>query len=138
MKEVFIMEMQYRLNQEKLLSEHRLNQEILIHCIARLNKKINMLYGKTIKRHAEMQEYQKLNDSSYVLYLQNEIDDYTREQDHLKKKRQSILHVAMSAYRLSLDDVKELIKKADIDKFPTYKTIDNIVEMIECVDYSLL
>ena len=46
MKEVDIMEMQYRLNQERLLAEHKLNLEILVHCIARLNKKINMLYGR--------------------------------------------------------------------------------------------
>lgn len=130
------MEMQYRLNQEKLLSEHRLNQEILIHCIARLNKKINMLFGKIKKAENTMNNHNY--HPAYTQSLQSQIDDYTREQYQLKKKRQSILHVVMSAYRLSLDDVKKLIKKADQEKFPTYKTIDNIVEMIECMDYSLL
>lgn len=139
MKVVIIMEMQYRLNQEKLLADHKLNKEIMIHSIARLNKKINILYGKKIKRQAEIQRYQKIdNGEGYILYLQNEIDDCTREQDQLRKKRQSILHVVMSAYRLSFEEVKIMLKQADKEKFPTYKTIDNIVDMINSVDYSLL
>ena len=100
------MEMQYRLNQERLLAEHKLSQEILIHCIARLNKKINMLYGKTIKRQAHLQRYPKNDISGYALLLQNEIDDYIAEQNRIKSKRQTILHLLMNAYRLSLDDMK--------------------------------
>ena len=139
MKVVIIMEMQYRLNQEKLLADHKLNKEIMIHCIARLNKKINMLYGKKIKRQAEIQRYQKIdNGEGYILYLQNEIDDCNREQDQLIKKRQTILYVVMSAYRLSFEEVKIMLRQADKEKFPTYKTIDNIVDMINSVDYSLL
>lgn len=132
------MEMQYRLNQERLLAEHKLNQEILAHCIARLNKKINMLYGKTIKRQAELQRYKKYKDSGYALLLQNEIDSLNVEQNQIKDKRKPILHLLMKAYRLSLDDVKQLIRQADAEKLPTYKTIDDVVDMIECFDFSLV
>lgn len=92
-----------------------------------------MLYGRITKRQTEIQKY---IGSSYGLYLQNEIDDYINEQNILKNKRKPILHLLMKAYRLSLDDVKQLLQQADKDKFPTYKTIDNIVDMIECYDFS--
>lgn len=127
------MEIQYRLNQEQLLSQHKLNKEILIHSLARLNKRINTLYGNIIKRQAKLKYY---NGLSYGLYIQNEIDNYTNELNRLKDKSKPILHLIMKAYRLSLDDVKQLLKQSDKEKFPTYKTIDNIVNMIECFDYS--
>lgn len=133
MKEVDIMEMQYRLNQERLLAEHKLNQEILVHCIARLNKKINMLYGRIKKIQIEMQSYK---GSSYESYLQNKSDAYIAEQNRIKNKRQPILHLLMKAYRLSLDDVKQLLRQANNENFPTYKTIDDIVDMIKCCDFS--
>ena len=135
-KEVIILEMKYRLNQERLLSEHKLNKEILIHSLARLNKKINMLYRSIKKRESEMMGYDE--SSAYRLYLQQQIVDYSEKRELLIKKRQPILHVVMSAYRLSLDDIKRLLRESDQEKFPTYKTIDNIVSMIECADYSLL
>lgn len=128
------MEMQYRLNQERLLSQHKLNKEILIHSLARLNKRINTLYGNIIKRQAKLKHY---NGLGYGLYIQNEIDNYINELNRLKDKSKPILHLIMKAYRLSLDDVKQLLSQADKEKFPTYKTIDNIVDMIECFDYSL-
>ena len=77
------------------------------------------------------------NGLSYGLYVQNEIDNYINELNRLKDKGKPILHLIMKAYRLSLDDVKQLLKQADKEKLPTYKTIDDIVEMIECFDYSL-
>ena len=134
MKERDYMEMQYRLNQERLLSQHKLNQEILIHSLARLNKRINTLYGNIIKRQAKLKHY---NGLGYGLYIQNEIDNYINELNRLKDKSKPILHLIMKAYRLSLDDVKQLLSQADKEKFPTYKTIDNIVDMLECFDYSL-
>lgn len=128
------MEMQYRLNQERLLSKHKLNKEILIHSLARLNKRINAIYGNIIKRQAKLKYY---NGLGYGIYIQNEIDNYINELNRLKDKSKPILHLIMKAYRLSLDDVKQLLKQADKEKFPTYKTIDDIVDMIECFDYSL-
>lgn len=129
------MEMQYRLNQERLLSQHKLNKEILIHSLAKLNKKINWLYGRIIKKQTEMQNYN--NSNGYGLCIQKQIDDYTNEQNRLKNKRKPILHLIMSAFRLSLDEVKQLLQQADKENFPTYKTINDIVDMIECFDYSL-
>lgn len=128
------MEIQYRLYQERLLSQHKLNKEILIHSLARLNKRINTLYGNIIKRQAKLKYY---NGLSYGLYIQKEIDNYINELNRLKDKSKPILHLIMKAYRLSLDDVKQLLKQADKEKLPTYKTIDNIINMIECFDYSL-
>lgn len=93
-----------------------------------------MLYGNITKRQVEIQRY---NGLGYGLYLQNQIDGYTSEQNQLKNKRKPILRLIMSAYRLSLDDVKELLQQADKEKFPTYKTIDEIIEMIECFDFTL-
>ena len=130
------MEMQYRLNQEKLLSEHKLNKEILINALARLNKKINMVYGSIKKKKAELSTYNL--SSSYGQYIQRQIIECEKTQDQLKNKRQPILHVVMSAYKLSLNDVKELTKQANKENYPTYKTIDNIVDMINSVDYSLI
>lgn len=127
------MEMQYRFHQERLLSQRKLNQEILIHSLARLNKRINTLYGNITKRQAKLKYYNGLN---YGLYIQNEIDNYINELNQLKDKSKPILHLIMEAYRLSLDDVKQLLAQADKEKFPTYKTIDDIVDMIECFDYS--
>ena len=126
--------MQYRLNQERLLSQHKLNKEILLHSLARLNKRINTLYGNITKRQAKLKYYDGLG---YGLYIQNEINNYINEQNRLKDKSKPILHLIMKAYRLSLDDVKQLLSQADKEKFPTYKTIDDIVDMIECFNYSL-
>lgn len=126
--------MQYRLNQERLLSQHKLNKEILIHSLARLNKRINTLYGNITKRQAKLKYYK---DLGYGLYIQNEIYNYINELNRLKAKSKPILHLIMKSYRLSLDDVKQLLAQADKEKFPTYKIIDNIVDMIECFDYSL-
>ena len=57
--------------------------------------------------------------------------------DCLAEKRKPLLDILMQGYHLSLENAKELIKQADKENFPTYKTVDNVIQMINCNDFKL-
>lgn len=131
------MERGYRLQQEELLSGHILNQEILVHCIARLNTKINKAYQKCRIIKASYERNFKIGCSNSALHDKQDYETWKEKYDSLIEKRKPLLDTLLQGYHLSLENAKELIMQADKEKFPTYKTVDEIIKMIKCNDFKL-
>ena len=131
------MEREYRLQQEELLNNHILNQEILIHCIARLSTKINKAYQKC--RIIKAQYKRNINNgcSNSALSDKQDYEAWKEKYDSLIEKRKPLLDTLLQGYHLSLENAKELIMQADKEKFPAYKTVDEIIKMIKCNDFKL-
>ena len=110
----------YRLKMEQLLSEHKLTKELLIHCIAKSDKKVADLAYKE-------KQYR------YVGY-----NNFKLELDELIKYRQPFFDVLREGYHMTLDEIKNEIANADSNKIPTNKVIDQIRNMIETWDYTLV
>ena len=131
------MEKEYRLKQEQLLSGHILNQEILVHCIARLNTKINKAYQKCRIIKAS---YERNINSGCSTSALNDMQDYEawkEKYDSLIGQRKPLLDTLMQGYHLDLEVVKELVNQADENKFPTYKTVDTVIQLIRNNDFKL-
>lgn len=131
------MERGYRLKQKQLLSGHILNQEILIHCIARLNIKINKAYQKCRIIKAAYESNLKSGHSNLALQDKQDYETWKEKYDCLIEQKKPLLDTLMQGYHLSLENAKELIMQADKEKFPTYKTVDEIIKMIKCNDFKL-
>ncbi len=131
------MEREYRLKQERLLSGHILNQEILIHCIARLNTKIDAAYKKCKIIKASYERNLKIGCSNSGLQDKRDYEAWKEKYDCLAEKRKPLLDTLLQGYHLSLENAKELIKQADKRNFPTYNTVDNVIQMIRCNDFEL-
>lgn len=131
------METKYRLRQEQLLSGHILNQEILVHCIARLNTKINKAYQKYRIIKASYERNISSGCSNSALSDKQDYEAWKEKYDCLIEQRKPLLDTLMQGYHLDLGAVKELVNQADENKFPTYKTVDEIIKMIRCNDFKL-
>lgn len=131
------MEREYRLKQEELLGNHILNQEILVHCIARLNTKINKAYNKCKIIKAAHQNNIKSGNDSLALRDKQDYEEWKDTFDCLMEKKRPLLNALIQGYRLSLEDAKELVRQADKEKFPTYKTVDIVVQMIRSCGFKL-
>ena len=131
------MEREYRLKQEKLLNNHILNQEILVHCIARLNTKIDAAYKKCKIIKASYERNFKIGCSNSELQDKKDYETWKYKYDCLAEKRKPLLDTLLQGYHLSLENAKELIKHANKGNFPTYKTVDNAIQMIKCKDFKL-
>lgn len=131
------MEQEYRQKQEQLLNNHILNQEILVHCIARLNTKVNTAYKKCRIIKASYERNIKIGCANSALHDKQDCETWKEKYDYLIEKRKPLLDTLMQGYHLSLEDTKELIKLADKENFPTYKTVDEIIKMIKCNDFKL-
>ena len=131
------MEREYRLKQEQLLNNHILNQEILVHCIARLETKINKAYQKC--RIIKVSYERNINSgcSNSALNDKQDYEAWKEKYDCLIEKRKPLLDTLMQGYHLDLGTVKELVNQADKENFPTYKTVDEIIQMIKCNNYKL-
>ena len=110
----------YRLKMEQLLNEHKLTKELLIHCIAKSDKKVAALAYKE-------KQYR------YVGY-----NNFKQELDELIKYRQPFFDVLKDGYHMSLDEIKKEIANANANKIPTNKVINQIRNMIETWDYTLV
>ena len=131
------MEMQYRLNQERLLNSNTLNQEILVHCIARLNTKINAAYKKCTVIRISYERNTNNGHSSLALHDKHDLEIWQHKYNSLIQKREPLLNTLMKNYHLSLDRVKKLIMQADKEKFPTYKIVDTVIQMIQNSNFRL-
>ncbi len=131
------MERGYRLKQKQLLNNHILNQEILVHSIARLNTKIDAAYKKCRIINASYERNIKIGCSNSGLQDKRDYEAWKYKYDCLAEKRKPLLDILMQGYHLSLENAKELIKQADKENFPTYKTVDNVIQMINCNDFKL-
>lgn len=131
------MEREYRLRQEELLSGHILNQEILVHCIARLNTKINKAYQKCRIIKASYERNINSGCSNSALSDKQDYEAWEEKYDCLIEKRKPLLDTLMQGYHLSLEDAKGMIKQADRNKFPTYGTVDIVIQMIRNNDFKL-
>ena len=138
------MHMSYRLKLEKMIENHELNKEMLVHCIAVINKKIN----RTYKKYREL-KYKCESDKKWEAYRKEhpvppyysvddiQVENAKRKFDELVAYRKPILDVLMKGYAISLDTVKTLVMDADDNKLPTQKTVDTIRDMIVNSYYKL-
>lgn len=131
------MEKGYRLKQEQLLSDHTLNQEILVHCIARLNTKINKSYQKCRIIKVSYERNLKAGCYNTALSDKKDYEAWKYKYDFLIEQRKPLLDTLLQGYHLSLENAKELIKQADKEKFPTYGTVDTVIQMIRNNDFKL-
>lgn len=131
------MKKEYRLKQEQLLSGHILNQEILVHCIARYNTKINKVYQKCKIIKASYERNINSGCSNSALNDKQDYEAWKYKYDCLAEKRKPLLDTLLQGYHLSLENTKELIMQADKEKFPTYKMVDEIIQMIRNNDFKL-
>ena len=131
------MERGYRLKQKQLLNNHILNQEILVHSIARLNTKIDAAYKKCRIINASYERNINSGCSNSALSDKQDYQAWKEKYDSLIEKRKPLLDTLLQGYHLSLENAKELIMQADKEKFPTYKTVDEIIKMIKCNDFKL-
>ena len=131
------MEREYRLKQEQLLSGQILNQEILVHCIARLNTKINKAYQKCKIIKASYERNISSGCSNSALSDKQDYEAWKEKYDCLIEQRKPLLDTLMQGYHLDLGAVKELVNQADENKFPTYKTVDVVVQMVRNNDFKL-
>lgn len=129
--------MQYRLKQEQLLNNNILNQEILIHSIARLNTKIDAAYKKCKIIKASYEHNINSGCSNASLSDKQDYEAWKEKYDSLIEKRKPLLDTLLQGYHLSLENAKELIMQADKEKFPTYKTVDEVIRMIRNNDFKL-
>ena len=110
----------YRLKMEQLLSEHKLTKELLINCIAKSDKKVaDLAYREKQYRYAGYNNFKK-------------------ELDELIKYRQLFFDVLKDGYHITLEEVKKEIANADVNRIPTNKVIDQIRNMIETWNYTLV
>lgn len=133
----FIMEREYRLKQEELLSGHILNQEILVHCIARLNTKINKAYQKCRIIKASYERNINSGCSNLALNDKQDYEGWEEKYDCLIRQRKPLLDTLMQGYHLDLGTVKGLVNQAEEGKKPTYGTVDTVIQMIKCNDFKL-
>ena len=133
----FIMEREYRLKQEVLLSGHILNQEILVHCIARLNTKINKAYCKCRIIKVSYERNLKAGCSNAALSDKQDYEVWKEKYDYLAEQRKPLLDTLMQGYHLDLGAVKGLVNQAEEGKKPTYGTVDTVIQMIKCNDFKL-
>lgn len=110
----------YRLKMEQLLSEHKLTKELLINCITKSDKKVADLAYK------EKQ------------YRNVDYNKFKQELDNLIKYRQPFFDVLKDGYHMTLTEIKNEIAVADVNKIPTKKVIDQIRDMLETWDYTLI
>ena len=135
------MEMKYRLGQEKLLANNQLNKDILLHCIARLNTKVNQAYRKCRTIQAAYNNKIEAGLTKESATVQHDILDYKEWRavfDTYNEKKKPLLHCIMKEFSLSLDNIKEMLMKADEDKIPTYKTVDVVIEMVKSGNYEIV
>ena len=131
------MEMQYRLRQEQLLNQKMLNEEILVHSIARLNTRIEKYYRKCKIINAAYEKNIKQGLHRLAVLDKNDYEDYKKKLDNLIEQRKPLMDLLMKGYCLSLETAKQKICRAEEDKLPTYKTIDKILEMLKSGDYTI-
>ena len=105
---------------EQLLSEHKLTKELLINCIVKSDKKVADLSYK------EKQ------------YRNVDYNNCKQELEELIKYRQPFFDLLKDGYHMTLAEIKSEITIADKNKIPTKKVIDQIREMIETWDYTLI
>lgn len=105
---------------EQLLNEHKITKELLISCIAKSDKKVADLAYKE-------KQYRYAGCNNFKLEL-----------DNLIKYRQPFFDVLKDGYHMTLAEIKSEIVIADVNKMPTKKVIDQIRDMIETWDYTLI
>jgi len=110
----------YRLKMEQLLNEHKLTRELLISCIAKSDKKVADLAYKE-------KQYRNVGYNNFKLEL-----------DNLIQYRQPFFDILKDGYHMTLAEIKSEIAVADVNKIPTKKVIDQIRDMIETWDYTLI
>ena len=107
------MEKEYRLKQEQLLNNHILNQEILVHSIARLNTKIDAAYKKCRIIKASYKRNINSGCSNSALNDKQDYEAWKEKYDCLIEKRKPLLDTLMQGYHLDLGAVKELVNQAE-------------------------
>ena len=110
----------YRLKMEQLLIEHKLTKELIINCIAKSDKKVSDLAYKE-------KQYRNIGYNNFKQNL-----------DELIKYRQPFFDVLKNGYHMTLAEIKNEIAIADENKIPTKKVADQIRDMIETWDYTLI
>lgn len=105
---------------EQLLDERKITKELLVHCLAKSDKKVADLAYKE-------RQYRNVGYNNFKLEL-----------DNLIKYRQPFFDVLKDGYHMSLAEIKSEIAIADVNKMPTKKVIDQIRGMIETWDYTLI
>lgn len=110
----------YRLKMEQLLNEYKITKELLISCIAKSDKKVADLAYKE-------KQYRNVGCNNFKLEL-----------DKLIQYRQPFYDVLKDGYHMTLAEIKNEVAVADVNKIPTKKVIDQIRDMIETWDYTLI
>lgn len=105
---------------EQLLNEHKLTKELLINCIAKSDKTVSDLAYKE-------KQYRNVN-----------YNNFKQELNELIRYRQPFFDVLKDGYHMTLEEIKSEVSIADENKIPTKKVINQIREMIETWDYTLM
>ena len=121
----------YRLKLEEMIKKKKLNKELLIACIAKINPKIERVntYIYRIRNY-----YSDGLTTAAKDEIKNHKEDFNRWIDY----RKPILDLVMCGYKLSLDNLKELVKNTEKENLPTFKMIDTIRTMIINYDFKLI
>ena len=120
-----------RLKLEQMLINKELNKELLINCICKINPKIERVntYIYRIKNY-----YSDGLTTAAKDELKNHKEEFNRWIDY----RKPIFDLVMCGYKLSLDNLKELVKNTEKENLPTFKMIDTIRTMIINYDFKLI
>ena len=121
----------YRLKLEEMIKNKKLSKDLLISCIAKINPKIERVntYIYRIKNY-----YSDGLTTAAKDEIKNHKEDFNRWIDY----RKPILDLVMCGYKLSLDNLKELVKNTEKENLPTFKMIDTIRTMIINYDFKLI
>lgn len=104
----------------QMTEEGIFDAELLVNCIAKLNKKITRKYQNA--QHLKG----IINLAGHDVFYAESVE----ELNALIAYRKPILDALMKTYRFSLDEVKMLAKKAKYEDLPTYQMIDAVRERI--------
>ena len=105
---------------EQLLNEHKLTKELLISCIAKSDKKTSDIAYKE-------KQYRNIGYNNFKSDL-----------DKLIHYRQPFIDVLIKGYNMTLEEIKKEIAVADINKIPTNNVIDQVRNMLEEFNYTLI
>ena len=121
----------YRLKLEEMIKKKKLNKELLIACIAKINPKIERV-------NTYIYRIRNYYSDGLTTAANDEIKNHKEEFDKWIDYRKPILDLVMYGYKLSLNVVKQLVKEADKNNLPTFKMIDTIRTMIINYDFKLI
>lgn len=115
----------YRLKMEQLLHDRKFTKELLISCLAKYDKKASDLAYKE-------KQYRNFHHTDYY------ITNCKQELNELIEYRQPFVDILKDGYNMTLAEIKHEVTAINKNKIPTKKVVEQIRDMIEEGDYTLI